>query len=890
MCNHLYNRITMQPLITAIPPSASKHRAASSIRIGLSAMLMLMIAGVTQPATVRAVTSNTPLVLAPTNSLPCVPPSTTYVDDDWAGASIDADPDGAGPATQFGCDSFATVQGGVSGVTTGGNVIVASGNYIESQVNITKSVAITGAGPATTIIDGQNLPPPTDGLVRIEPLASDAGTVIFSGFTVINPGSNSTRVGMLIKPLNTSAMVTVTNNIIAGGNNSDYGIYLYRNRGTVIFTGNVITNTGYNGVLIEQPIGATEVSSNTINVAGSSASYFQMTYGSQDVTTTQRVAYNTFNGPFASAIAFNPSPVFVSVSARYGKYTRVEIVGNTITNLGAGRTGIALLNDTSDVTGAAGAVENPIIMSNTITSTNAASSNGIYLRGLVTNANIRGNDIRNLARSLTSAVANTHYATGASANFNNFVNNSLGIVWNITSTVNTENNWWGCNDGPGATGCDAITGTFQSAVDYTPWIVLNATMTPNPITPFGTATITVDMTQNSTPAPAGGTTPDTTVIFTATEGTVPSPGTIVAGTASALLTSTSGNSGIACVTVDNESICTTVIITASVGLTKQASAAAVSPGDAITYTLTFSNAGPGTANDVIISDSVPSDITITGVFSSGANITQTSGSPNFVWSLGNLTAGSSGVITLTGVVSNNQSLIGTTLTNTAGITASNDTDNSNNDAAAAVQIVALPNLPPTANAGAPQTVYVGTQVTLNGSGSSDPEHQTLTFGWSQVSGSPVVLSDASAAAPTFTAPIAPGELVFQLIVTDSGSLSSAPALVTITVQAEPINVIPPDGLQITVTTSGDLLQPTKDFTATLITGTHPITFVWNFGDGSPLAHGQAVSHIYAPGAYTVTVTATNSAGSVTSTTHILVPYRVFLAIVMRTDTLSAQLE
>ncbi len=880
----------MHPPNTAIPFFTAKHRAASGIRAGLSVMLMLMIASAAQPASVQASAPNTPLVLAPAYSLPCTPPNTTFVDDDWTGTAIDADPDGAGPATQFGCDSFATVQGGIQGVITGGNVSVASGNYLESQVNITKSVTVTGAGPATTIINGQNLPPASTGLVHIEPLAGDAGTVVFSGFTVISPGLSGSRVGMLIKPLNTSAVVTVTNNIIAGGNNNDYGIYLYRNRGAVIFTGNVITNTGYNGVLIEQPIGATEISSNTINVAGSSTSYFQMTYGSQDVTTTQRVAYNTINSAFASAIAFNPSPTFVGAGSRYGKYTQVEIVGNNITNLGAGRTGIALLNDTSDVTGAAGAVENPIVMSNTITSANATSSNGIYLRGLVTNANIRGNDIRNLARSLYSTVANTHYATSTTANFNNFVNNSLGVVWNITSTVNAENNWWGCNSGPGATGCDAITGTFPSAVTHAPWIILNATMAPNPIAPFGTTTITADMTQNSTPAPAGGTTPDTTVIFTATEGVVPSPGTIVAGTASAMLTSTSGNTGIACVTVDNQTLCSTVVITAAVGLTKQASAAAVSPGDAITYTLTFSNAGPGTANDVIINDGVPADITITGVFSSGAAITQTNGSPNFAWSLGNLAAGSNGVITLTGIVSNNQSLIGTTLTNTASITASNDTDASNNDAAAAVQIVAPPNMPPVADAGAPQTVYVNSPVTLNGGGSSDPEGQPLTFGWLQISGTPVALSDAGAMAPTFTAPSAASVLVLQLIVTDSINQASAPAIVTITVEAEPVTPIPPGSAAITLTTGIARLQPTSDFTATIGSGDEPITFTWDFGDGSPLAHGPVASHVYAPGTYTATLTATNSAGTATSTIRVFVPYRLLLSIIARDSTSPMQLE
>src|SRR5262249_10096235 len=43
----------------------------------------------------------------------CASFSTVYVDDSWAGTSIGTDPDAGGPATIFGCDSFATIQEGI---------------------------------------------------------------------------------------------------------------------------------------------------------------------------------------------------------------------------------------------------------------------------------------------------------------------------------------------------------------------------------------------------------------------------------------------------------------------------------------------------------------------------------------------------------------------------------------------------------------------------------------------------------------------------------------------------------------------------------------------------------------------------------------------------------
>jgi hypothetical protein len=78
-------------------------------------------------------------------ALPCVTPTTVYVDDSWAGTTPGTDPDGAGPATDFGCDSFATVQGGVDGVAAGGTVHVAPGTYTEN-VTINESLIVVGAG------------------------------------------------------------------------------------------------------------------------------------------------------------------------------------------------------------------------------------------------------------------------------------------------------------------------------------------------------------------------------------------------------------------------------------------------------------------------------------------------------------------------------------------------------------------------------------------------------------------------------------------------------------------------------------------------------------------------------------------------------------------------
>jgi LmbE family N-acetylglucosaminyl deacetylase len=123
-----------------------------------------------------------------------------------------------------------------------------------------------------------------------------------------------------------------------------------------------------------------------------------------------------------------------------------------------------------------------------------------------------------------------------------------------------------------------------------------------------------------------------------------------------------------------------------------------------------------------------------------------------------------------------------------------------------VTVLAVPgtNHPPVANAGLDQTVYMATLVQLSGAGSSDPENDPLTYGWTQLSGAPVTLSSPNSSNPTFSAPIGltqDATMSFQLIVND-GTVSSTPDTVTVIVlsqfpPATGINIAP----QASVTSS-----------------------------------------------------------------------------------------
>ncbi len=95
------------------------------------------------------------------------------------------------------------------------------------------------------------------------------------------------------------------------------------------------------------------------------------------------------------------------------------------------------------------------------------------------------------------------------------------------------------------------------------------------------------------------------------------------------------------------------------------------------------------------------------------------------------------------------------------------------------------NTRPTANAGSGSTGAKGSLITLNGSGSNDPDgdNANLTYLWTQQPGStPVTLSDPTAQQPTFTIPtvIERGfTFVFSLVVSDGALSSTNRAEVTI---------------------------------------------------------------------------------------------------------------
>jgi PKD repeat protein len=168
-------------------------------------------------------------------------------------------------------------------------------------------------------------------------------------------------------------------------------------------------------------------------------------------------------------------------------------------------------------------------------------------------------------------------------------------------------------------------------------------------------------------------------------------------------------------------------------------------------------------------------------------------------------------------------------------------------------LVTVNNAPPIANAGQDQTVNEGDVVTFNGSGSSDPGADTLTYTWDFGDGSPV----ATGSSVTHTYADGPATYTVTLTVADGDGGTSSDTLQVTVNNAPPIanasaNPNPvAEGSQIIFDASGSS-DP----------GADALTYNWNFGDGNS-ATGMTVNHTYpdGPANYGVTLTVTDSDGA-----------------------------
>ena len=158
-------------------------------------------------------------------------------------------------------------------------------------------------------------------------------------------------------------------------------------------------------------------------------------------------------------------------------------------------------------------------------------------------------------------------------------------------------------------------------------------------------------------------------------------------------------------------------------------------------------------------------------------------------------------------------------------------------------------LPPVASAGGPYSAAVGAAVAFSSAGSTDPQGQPLSFAWNFGDG-----SSGTGASPSHTYAAA-GSYTATVTVTNTAGLSStASAKVTISALAPPVAVANGPysgtvGQAVTFSAAGSSSPRNQ-----------PLTYAWNFGDGTT-GTGASPTHTYtAAKAYPVTLTVTDTSG------------------------------
>ena len=169
-------------------------------------------------------------------------------------------------------------------------------------------------------------------------------------------------------------------------------------------------------------------------------------------------------------------------------------------------------------------------------------------------------------------------------------------------------------------------------------------------------------------------------------------------------------------------------------------------------------------------------------------------------------------------------ITGDDINGTCGVQIRQEGDSEDDEATIFFRIVIAG--PPTAEAGGPYTTQEGTNVELDGTGSTDPDNDIATYAWDLDNDGDCddVANDST---PDFTTVGQDGTFTVKLCVTDSqGRSSTDTATVTVTNVAPSINATAaPTGENTTLTVSGTISDP--GWLETLAG-----TISW--GDGSPL--------------------------------------------------------
>lgn len=378
--------------------------------------------------------------------------------------------------------TYTNITSGIAAASANDTIVVHA-----NPSNYTEQVVVNKAGLTITPFTGDNVTVQTTGSGTVFTI-SGVNFVTISGFN-IQGNDSSVGTGVALTNANNcniinnfilnrwkGVSVTGSNNIISGNSiyNTVMGVtYTYPSNNNTATT-NTISNPSYNPDS-QVRLGMRE-----------DGSYFGTWTPNQNNKYLNNVISNVNEG------------IFIQQGSNF------TISGNTIT-----------IKDTVNypwaITLSVGNTANQIMTLNnnmiTAEGNSGFGSRGIYLisnPSSPSNAafNFYGNSISNFGEGFYSNLYTPTGSSTAQIYLNRIYNNTHGVNLISSNTIfNLTNNWWGKNDGltvytsspPGVYDIYYNAGT----VTYNPWLVLNATSSPNTIQITNNSTITADLTRNS---------------------------------------------------------------------------------------------------------------------------------------------------------------------------------------------------------------------------------------------------------------------------------------------------------------------------------------------------------------------------------------------------------
>lgn len=381
-------------------------------------------------------------------------------------------------AGKAGC--FATIGAAVSAASSGDTIQVAQGIYKEDVI-IGKSLSLVGKNSANTVIDATGLANGVyiDGLDH-----AGLSNVVVTGFTV----ENANFEGILITD---ASLVTIQVNHVTSNNRGldfatsscpgipDFetaegvdcgeGLHLMGVDHSTIASNLIDANSG--GILISDETAATHhnliagntVVNNTLDCGITIPSHPRSPHVMKG--SPFGVFQNTIVGNLSSGNGINGVGAGIGI---FGFLPGARVSENLITGnriIGNGLPGVAMHGHSGREILNNNVITNNYISGNGADSGDAATPGpagiNIFSAGAVTGTVISQNVIKNEADDIV-----INNSGPVKANQNN-LNGGGGIASLGTGAVDATNNWWGCANGPNASGCSSATG---SNVTVSPWL------------------------------------------------------------------------------------------------------------------------------------------------------------------------------------------------------------------------------------------------------------------------------------------------------------------------------------------------------------------------------------------------------------------------------------